>query len=309
VPVALDDYTSDRPGVVALGTFDGVHRGHQALLHKAANSAQAGQVSLALAFSRPPGNYLGSPKPMLLPAEKKYRLIESIVDHVVFAEFPALATMSPQSFVKQVLCQRLGVRGVVVGENYRFGQQRTGDVTLLKQLGRQYEFKVFVVKAVAWRNQAVSSTRIRRAIQEGQIAQATQMLGRSPLLHGYVVAGEGRGRQLGFPTANLAIANDYVRPTQGIFAGVAFLNERPHPAAVYIGTKPTFLKNTPVIEVHLTRGEFPPLYDATLNVCLVEKVRDDQAFDSPQALQAQIQADVERIHDILSPMPFSETCY
>lgn len=306
MPISLDRYKSNRSSMVALGTFDGVHRGHQALLRQAAGGTQADEVSLALAFSRPPGNYLGSPKPMLLPAEKKYQLIEKIVDQAVFAEFPALVSMKPETFVAQVLCGRLGARGVVVGQDYRFGRHRAGDVALLKRLGQRHGFEVLVVEAVIWDNQAVSSTRIRRAIREGRIAEATQMLGRPPLLHGRVVPGEGRGRQLGFPTANLATSNDYVRPDQGIFAGVAFLDERPHPAAIYIGTKPTFLNTAPVIEVHLTQGVFPPLYEATLDVYLIEKVRDDKAFASPGALQTQIQADVEHIHDILTPLPLDK---
>lgn len=309
VPVALTDYRAVRSAVVALGTFDGVHLGHQALLCEAAAWAGSqGWVSLAFAFAKPPGNYLGTPKPMLLPPAHKFALIEQFVDQAVFAEFPELASMTPEAFARGVLCHSLGARGVIVGADYGFGKDRRGDVARLERLGRALGFGVRVVAPVLAEGQPVSSTRIRRAIRQGQVAQAARLLGRPPLVRGRVVPGEGRGRGLGFPTANLDTDEAYVLPEQGIFAAVACLEGRPHPAAAYFGTKPTFDGRHAVVEVHLIQGTFLALYDAELDVHLIEKVRDDEVFADAHALRAQIQSDIDRITDLLETAPLQDFC-
>lgn len=316
--VLLDDYRATTPSVVALGTFDGVHLGHQALLNHAATQAKShGWTSLAFVFSQPPGNYLGHPKPMLIPAALKYELLEQHVDQTVFAEFPQLAWMAPETFVKDVLCARLQVKGLVVGENYRFGKDRAGDVGSLKALGGQYGFDVYEVPGVEVAGDWVSSTRIRRAIRMGEIQSATRLLGHPPLLYGRVIRGEGRGQKLGYPTANLALSTTYVSPEQGIFSGVACLSHTLHSAlshtlhsaAIYIGTKPTFNGQERVVEVHLLDEVFPPLYDETLTVHLVEKIRDDQPFDDADTLKVQIKNDVERVRQTLTGgLNFIKTC-
>lgn len=310
MPVLLDDYRATTSSVVALGTFDGVHLGHQALLSHAAAQAKAHDwMSLAFVFSQPPGNYLGYPKPMLLPAALKYQLLGQHIDQTVFAEFPQLAWMAPETFVKDVLCARLRVKGLVVGENYRFGKDRAGDVSSLKALGGQYGFEVHEVPGVEVAGDWVSSTRIRRAIRTGEIQSATRLLGHPPLLYGRVIRGEGRGQKLGYPTANLDLSTEYVFPEQGIFAGVACLSQALHSAAIYIGTKPTFNGQERVVEVHLLDEVFPPLYDETLVVHLIEKIRDDQPFDDADTLKVQIQNDVERVRQTLTEgLDFIQVC-
>ena len=305
MPVSWEAYQAKGPSVVALGTFDGVHLGHQALLGRAAAHALAHQaISLAFVFSRPPANYLGQPKPLLLPPEIKYRKIERFVACAVCAEFPQMASMQPQDFVHTVLCAKLHAKGLVVGTDYGFGKDRAGDVGLLRSLGQRHGFFVDEVEPVQIDGQAVSSTRVRRAIREGRIGDAAQLLGYFPLLCGQVIQGEGRGQKLGYPTANLECSDDFISPEQGIFAAVACLKQRAYPAAVYVGTKPTFSGRAKSVEVHLLGEDVPSLYGRTLCVQLTAKVRDDQAFASAAELKTQIQADVDAVRRLITqPLP------
>lgn len=304
MPLAFQDYRGDRPSVVALGTFDGVHLGHQALLRAARARAQAHQaLSLAFTFPQPPGNHLGYPKPLLLPPALKFRLLERWVARVVVCEFPQIAGMAPEPFVREVLCRQLRAQDVVVGQDYRFGKGRSGDVALLQALGQRYGFEVHPLAPVELDGEPVSSTRIRRAIRAGEIPLARRLLGRPPLLWGRVVRGAGRGRTLGFPTANLAPGPEFVHPDQGIFAGWACLEGRAHPAAVYIGEQPTFTDGQRTIEVHLLERGAPELYRAQLHVYLVEKLRDDARFESVEALQDQVRHDLARARRALAELP------
>ncbi len=299
--VSLDQYEADSESVVALGTFDGVHLGHQALLKEAATQAEKYSCSsLAFTFPDPPGNFLGYPKPLLVSPGLKYKIIEQFVDQSVWAEFPTLVSMLPETFVEQILHQQLKVRGVVVGGDFRFGKDRAGDVALLKSLAKQLNFEVYEVGDIEFDNEPVSSTRIRRAIRDGDIESATQMLGRAPLLYGRVVPGEGRGQKLGYPTANLDQTFNHIHPEQGIFAAVTCLQGKSHLSAVYIGTKPTFDGQEQVTEVHLLEGVFLPLYDEMLHVHLIGKIRDDESFEGAETLKVQIQADIDKAREILS---------
>ena len=308
---ALSRYTARTDSVVALGTFDGVHLGHQALLRRAQQWATAqGRTSAAFVFAEPPGNYLGRPKPMLIPSSLKYGYIERVVERAIYVAFPDLASMQPQAFVEDVLCHRLHATGLVVGQDYRFGKGRSGDTQLLRALGQRYGFELDVVDAVELDGKAVSSTRIRRAICAGDVALAGRLLGRWPLLFGPVVRGEGRGQRLGYPTANLTTDARYAAPEQGIFAAVACVRRDAHPATVYIGTKPTFagVAGPRVVEVHLLSGTFPPLYDEMLCVHLVEKIRNDTAFEGAHALKVQIQRDLERTRCALAEIDLEGVC-
>lgn len=307
MPRALKAYAATADAAVALGTFDGVHRGHQALLRRAQEHAQAeGLASLALTFSQPPGNYLGYPKPLLLEPKLKYALLETFVGCAVVAEFPELARMTPETFVEEVLVGRLRARAVVVGRDYRFGRDRAGDVALLTFLGRRYGFAVLPVDPVVWEGEPVSSSRIRQAVRAGQVELAAHLLGRPPLVCGPVAREQGLGRRLGYPTANVRLKDGYVVPEQGIFAGWACWDRRLHPAAIYLGRRPTFQGRGPALEAHLLAEDVPELAGKTLWVFFTHKLRDDASFPDARALQAQITADVARVRALLAPGPPAE---
>jgi len=293
MPQALADYADVRTAVVALGNFDGVHLGHQALLNEARRQAKRrGARCLALTFSQPPGRYLGRSKPLLLPASLKYGLLERFVDRAVVADFPDVAWMPPDQFVRDVLLGRLRSEGVVVGWDHRFGKDRAGDAALLKTLGEDWGFEVFELGPLTVDGAPVSSTRVRELIQRGDIPAAQALLGGPPLLRGRVVRGEGVGRKLGYPTANLALDAAYALPEQGIFAGLACLDGAPRPAALYVGKRPTFAGEGQHVEVHLLDGPHPDLYGRDLLVHITHKLRDDAAFAGPDALRTQIARDV-----------------
>lgn len=299
--IVLDEALSDpeRATVVALGTFDGLHLGHRLLLGRArALAKEKGLTSAALTFPRPPGRYLGQRKRLLLPPELKFRLLEEEVDLVVVADFPKLRGLSPEEFVR-LLMARLGPAYVVVGEDYRFGRGRAGDVALLQELGRAHGFQVEALARLAIAGRPVSSTAVREAIQAGKIEEARALLGYPPLLIGPVVRGEGRGRALGFPTANLQVPDELVTPPDGVYAVEVRLEEVRLPGLLYIGRRPTFDGKERSYEVYLLdfAGE---LYGQELQLSLLKRLRGDREFPDPQALQRQIARDLREAREFFT---------
>ena len=289
--------------VVTIGTFDGVHRGHQALLQRARGRArERGLQSTALTFRRPPQNYLGNPKPLLMPPEKKIELLGRFVERVVVLDFPAVQDWTPRAFVEGVLLRDLHAQVVVVGEDFRFGKARSGDAETLRKLGKELGFSVEVVEAVTVDGEVVSSTAIRRALRAGEVERATKLLGRPPQLWGRVVPGSGRGRKLGFPTANLSIDPEVLVPAEGIYAAWALFQGEKHPGALYIGCRPTLGEGEALsVEVYiLGLHEKASLYDVELEVQLLTRIREDRRFDSLEALKAQIARDVARTREFFA---------
>ncbi len=297
--IALDEATPGQVTVVALGTFDGLHLGHRLLLGRArALAKEEGLTSAALTFPKPPRSYLGGEKRLLLPPELKLRLLEEEVDLVVVADFPKLRWLGPEEFVR-LLKARLNPAYVVVGEDYRFGRGREGDVALLRELGKAHGFQVEALARLAISGRVVSSTAVREAIQAGDISGARQLLGYPPLLFGPVVRGEGRGQKLGFPTANLKISEELVTPPDGVYAVEVKLAGGSPPGLkearllglLYIGRRPTFDGKERSYEVYLLEfaGE---LYGKELEVHLLERLRGEMAFPDQEALQRQIERDL-----------------
>jgi riboflavin kinase/FMN adenylyltransferase len=196
---------------------------------------------------------------------------------------------------------------VVVGPDYRFGRDRAGDLPALRRWGDELGFAVHAVAAVSHGGEPVSSTRIRTLLRAGRVREAAELLGRPPLLAGRVVRGAGVGRKLGYPTANLDTDPDCAQPAEGIFAAYACL-DGPRRAAVYLGTRPTFRGGRAVVEVHLMDGSPPDLYGVQLHVHLVEKIRDDAAFDDAGALRAQIARDIAAVERALDGAPPPAAC-
>jgi riboflavin kinase/FMN adenylyltransferase len=295
---------SPRP-VVAIGNFDGLHLGHRAILQQAVERAAAsGGTAVALTFDPHPAHLLAPEREtkMLYSFQTKMRLIESTgVDATCVVDFDAdFAQQSPQAFIGDFLLKRLNVAEVVVGENYRFGKNREGGIETLRAFGGH--FSVTCVEPVEVDGIVVSSSRIRAALQAGDVRLTGRMLGRPFATSGKVIKGEGRGRSLGFPTANLRLPNESV-PGSGIYAArIDTLRAeavRPHDGIVYIGTASTFQKSEIRLEAHLFDFD-GDLYDQRLLVHFIDRVRPDQTFSDTADLIRQMHVDVEQAKKILA---------
>jgi riboflavin kinase / FMN adenylyltransferase len=271
---------------VAIGSFDGVHRGHHAVL---AAAADAGHPVTAVTFWPHPRLVLGNQVELLTTLERRLELLdESGVDEVLVVEFTQkLAAREPAEFAESLL-RPLGTRVIAVGENFRFGRAAAGDPGLLRELG-------FDVRAVPTLD-GISSTRIRGLLRDGEVVAAARLLGRPAEIEGTVVLGDRRGGTLGFPTANLAIPPDLLVAGYGIYAGEAL----GHRAAVSIGVNPHYGGDERRVEPHLLDFD-GDLYGRNLRVELWERLRDERAFPSEAELVAQIAEDVERARAATRP--------
>jgi len=299
---------TDRGTVVTVGTFDGVHRGHWAVLDEVRSRAAASSLRGVLLTFHPHPLRIVRPEhaPPLLttPEEKKEILAESGVDWAVFLSFTrALSRYPPRRFVEEILVGRLGVRELVIGYDHGFGRGRSGDADTLRRIGRDFGFSVDVVEPVSSEGDAISSSRIRRAIQEGRMRRAAAGLGRAYSLRGLVVRGDGRGRKLGFPTANLHVSSsEKLVPPPGIYAVRGVLRRGTFPGALHVGPRPTFRGSLPTVELHLLDFE-GDLYGDEIRVDFIERLRDVLPFDSVPALVAQMREDVEAARQVLERGP------
>jgi riboflavin kinase/FMN adenylyltransferase len=240
--------------------------------------------------------------PLLLttPEEKKEILAESGLDFAVFLHFsPALSRYSPRRFVEEVLVGRLGVEELVIGYDHGFGRGRSGDVDTLREIGAELGFEVRVVGPVEFDGGPISSSRIREAIAVGEMGVAREGLGRPYSIRGIVVRGEGRGRTLGFPTANLQLGSpEKLLPPPGIYAVRGALRSGTVPGALHVGPRPTFQGSPPSIELHLL--EFArDIYGEEVRVDIVEFLRPVVPFESAEALVRQMRLDVGRAREVL----------
>jgi len=292
---------------VTVGNFDGVHRGHQALVAAARESARSrGGTTVVLTFDPHPSHVLSphrAPEALLTVGQKAEILGALGVDRLAVLPFTrALAEKTAEDFARDVLQHCLGARSVIVGENFRFGRHRQGDAAHLAQLGRSMGFSVEPVGAVLHDGAPISSTRIRAAVARGEIEAANALLGRAYFLDGRVRHGEGRGRTLGFPTANLELLNEAV-PGGGVYACrvrvEAAATSPLRPAVVNVGRRPTFGGGDMIVEVHLLDFQ-ADLYDRVLRVLFVGKLRDEQKFADVDALKRQIAQDAAEARQILS---------
>jgi riboflavin kinase/FMN adenylyltransferase len=232
--------------------------------------------------------------------EKKEILAESGLDWAVFISFTeALSRYEPRQFVEEILMERLGVEELVIGYDHGFGRDRSGDVDTLKTIGDELGFAVDVVAPVSIDGEAVSSSRIRRAVSAGRMKEAGDCLGRPYSIRGVVVRGDGRGRLLGFPTANLMVrSSDKLIPPPGIYAVRGVLRSGTYPGALHLGPRPTFQGSPPSVELHLMDFE-ADVYGEEVRVDFVEYLREVRPFASVQALIDQMKADVDQARERL----------
>jgi riboflavin kinase/FMN adenylyltransferase len=283
---------------VAMGTFDGVHVGHRRVIGSALDWARRhGARASVVTFDPHPLRVLApddAPK-LLTTTNVKAALAEKIgVDELIVIPFtPELSRMEPAAFCTDVLADRLAAKHVSVGANFRFGHGAAGDAAFLES---RPEFETEVVPLVEAGGQTVSSSRIRDLITAGAVAEAADLLGAPFMVEGKVVEGAGRGRELDMPTANLEPAPDVVVPGPGIYAARALLDDgREVPAAVSIGVRPTFEEaGEEKVEAHLIDFE-GDLYGQTLRLMLLDRLRDEERFDSAEALEQQMKKDVDDV--------------
>ncbi len=290
-----------KPRVVTIGNFDGVHRGHRAVLQAAKQEANRRFLELAvLTFEPHPAEILipDAPKLRLVETDRKAELLaECGVDLVLFQKFDeTFAAVSAQRFAKEVLCDAMMSKLVFVGENFRFGHNREAGVDTLGRLGKAFGFEVVGESLIQSGAAEVSSSRIRRALAEGDVHTAGDLLGRPHEIPGTVKEDRSMGAKMGFPTINLDEIS-VVIPKPGIYAAECLHKDATFPAAAYIGDRPT-LGTGFAVEAHLLdfSGD---LYGERVSLKFIERIRDDQKFDDTAVLVRQIEQDIARIRDIL----------
>ena len=282
---------------VAIGTFDGVHLGHQQVLRQALmNARQHGALAVVVTFDAHPATVVapGRIPPLLYSLPQKLRAIESLgLDATLLLHFDrALSEQPAEDFIRALVRDCGHVHSICVGAHFTFGHQRGGNVELLRRLGAELNFAVHDLASVALDGETVSSTRIREAIRAGNLDAASQMLGRAYALAGTVIPGDQVGRRLGFPTANLDTTG-MILPTNGVYAAQATVGGQTHRAVLNIGCRPTVANLTPHVRVEVHLLDFSgDIYGQELGIVFAGKLRDEQKFPSLDALREQSQHDI-----------------
>jgi riboflavin kinase/FMN adenylyltransferase len=290
----------EKPLAMAIGNFDGVHRGHRVLLGRLIQGAkEVGCQSAVMTFRPHPRAVLTPDVPLVWltnPDQQRELLADSGVDLLIEQPFNReLAQTSPEAFV-HILVTGCRLLKVVVGDDFNFGKARAGNVALLRTLGTQFGFQVDVIDRRQEGSSPISSSRIRRALEEGDVETAVELLGRPYELRGVVEPGDRRGRTIGFPTANVRSLDNLVTPGRGVYACSVALAGKPHPAATNIGLRPTIDGTRYTVEVFVLDFD-GDLYGQTLHVQFLSRLREERKFDGLPALVAQIQRDVDAARD------------
>jgi len=314
--VKIWDDLSDVPddwaaSVVTIGVFDGVHRGHRELIRRAVNRAQVLEVpTIVLTFWPNPAEVVkrGDPPARLATLEQRLRIFAElgVTATLVLPFTPELSQASPEMFAGNIVAEGLHAREVIVGENFRFGHRARGDVALMAEVGKRLGIKIEGVHLLTTDREgdAVSSTLVRRQVAGGEIAAANRALARPHRVEGVVVAGEGRGRELGFPTANLAPTPYAAIPADGVYAGRIVVDPygdaKVYPAAISVGTNPTFDEIiSRRVEAWAYEEHDLELYDVSIAIDFAELIRKQKKFDSTDELVAAVNADVAKIKIVM----------
>jgi len=283
--------------VIALGNFDGLHRGHLKIIERVKRgAAEHGGTPMAMTFDPHPPRVVRPDKapPLLMTkAQRLEALHRAGVQCVAVVRFTReLSEWDADTFVRKALVEWLRVSEVWVGANFLFGHGRTGTFSVLRGLGQSYGFRADKIDPVRYKDFVVSSTRIRRLVAEGRLDEAAALLGRAYYVDGAVVEGRRRGRELGFPTANLHTDNELV-PPNGVYATIMTIDGIVHGGVTNIGVRPTFGETSPTIETHVLDYS-GNLYGQSVRLAFVQRLRDERRFEDVDALRAQIDADKRR---------------
>ena len=287
---------------VAIGVFDGVHRGHQAVFRALAEQGSDLELTAMTFWPHPDGVVSGDPAPPALTTlERRLELFDEVgLDAAALVDFDHdVMRLTPEEFVVRYLVDGLGARVVAVGDDFRFGHGATGSVDTLRLLGQEHGFSLISMPIVSVYGTQVRSSSIRAAIATGGVELASRMLGRPFEVDGAVVPGDGRGRTIGFPTANIEMPEGFVRPAGGVYAVQCTVDGIVYDGVCNVGTRPTFGGGRETIEVHLLDEDID-LYGRTVRVAFVDRIRNEQRFASVDALVAQITADIEQARQVFA---------
>ena len=304
VSLSIKDYDLKSPSVITVGTFDGIHLGHQKLIKRVLDISKKENLnSIILSFHPHPKIILNNnPQISLLNTleEKKEILNSYDIDYFILKEFTKeFSRLSPLEFVRDILVKKLNAKHIVIGYDHHFGRNRDASVSQLKEFSKIFDFKVTEVKALAENNMSVSSTKIRGFIKEGNFINANRFLGYNFILSGKVNKGLGRGKKLGFPTANITIDKNKIKPVNGVYFIYSEFNDSVIYGMMNIGSNPTFKDKKSSIEIHFF--DFSEnLYDLNISLRIVSKIRNEIKFKNADHLSNQLEKDQKKCIELIS---------
>jgi riboflavin kinase/FMN adenylyltransferase len=293
-------YFKDKNSVVVIGFFDGVHLGHRKIIEACIEKAKKiNGVSIVMTFNKPPLNVIKSEmyKKLIISYEEKIKIINSLgVNFIVTADFDSdFLMLEPGQFCRDILIKKFYVREILVGNGFRFGFKAKGDVLFLKRFLTPYNVKVNVVPLLKIKGEVISSTNIRKYYSEGKIKEIRNLLGRNPQVEGIVVRGAGRGKWLGFPTANIDVCEVFVTPKDGVYLGTVGINGNESkllPAIINVGDNPTFKESKKWIEAFIINFK-DNIYKRKIRINFLERLRDEIIFENKDKLISQMRLDLE----------------
>ena len=300
----IDEFNSTDYTILTIGTFDGVHLGHQKVLERLTKEAKNNNLkSTVLTFFPHPRTVLNPNKPLKLinsVNERTNLLSRSKIDNLIIHPFDkSFSELDPEKYVLEILVKKLKAKIILIGYDHKFGKNRTADINDLKMYGEKYGFKVIEIKAEEISNIAISSTKIRKAISEGDISTAKEYLGYDVSLSGKIVHGRSIGRTIGFPTANVEVNEGYkLLPKNGVYLIQSIINKKQVFGMMNIGVKPTLIESSKTIEINFFDFE-GNLYDRNIRVDIKQFIRDEIKFDSLELLKSQIQKDKINCNSII----------
>ena len=304
----LSEIKPAEKSVVTLGTFDGLHLGHQQIVKEVIQkSHQMNGRNFLLTFEPHPRKVIQGRNDvkLLSTLDEKIEILNELgLENLFVIDFTIeFSRQSPEDFVKKYLVETIGLNEIVIGYDHHFGKERDGNFELLQKMGKKFNFSVTLVPEFSIEDETISSTKIRNALLAGDVVKARKMLGRNYSFKGKIVKGDGRGRKLGFPTANLSIGNDdKLIPAKGIYAAECIVENKKHFGLLSLGSRPTFHKDGDTIPEFYIFDFDEDIYDQVMQVNMVEKIRDEEKFNSVEDLILRMKKDEESGRKILSKL-------